>query len=255
MKYCNKIKTPALLALAIIVFVGVERVKAETKKRATDWNSPSLSFFYNEQSRDDLTRSLPSVEWDIQWDILPMIWPTKEEIENCCGVATKQQKEECVNEIREYLKDEWIPSELASCLLPLRKWAKPSISWKDERKADVFLCRYCADNYLIQIMDGNWAIIITIKDITNTPPLKKADHKDFVSKIFKSFWKSQMLNMRLAEQQSENITRGGVNIGERWTTFVTDGKFVKFETKKRLSGPRAFPDPYEPRFSDAQKSK
>ena len=245
---------PVSFVLAIIVFAGAETLKAEAKKKPTDWNSPSLSFFYNEQSIDELTKSLPSSEWDIQWDIQPMLWPTEEEIGNCRGTATESQKKECVKGIKEYIKDEWVPDELASYLLPLKKWAKPSISWKDERKADVFLCRYCAGNYLIQIMDGNWAMIVTVKEITNIPPLKKDDHKDFVSKIFRAFWKGDLLKMRLAEHQAENITRGGINFGERWVTFVTDGKFVKFEIKKRLPGPRAFPDPYEPIFASPEKS-
>ena len=249
MKHCNKDKTLVLLALVAAVLAVGQIVKAETKKKATNWNSSSLSFFYNEQSKADLIKSLP------EWNVQPMIWPTEEEITNCRGVATENQKEECVKEIRNYFKDEWIPDEIASYLLPLRKWAKPSISYSDERKADVFLCRYCMDNYMIQIMDGNWAIIITIKDITDAPPFKKDDHQNFVSNIVRTFLRGELLETQLAKQQLPNITKGGIRVGKTGWLFVTDGKFIKFEMKKRPLGPRSFPDPYEPRFSDEQKSK
>ena len=251
MKYCNKAKKLVLSVLITAAFLGWQAVKAETKKEVTDWNSPSLSFFCNEQSKADLMNLLP------EWDIQPMTWPTEEEIENCRGTATEAQKKECVKGIKEYLKDEWIPDEITSHLLPLRKWAKVSEDWKEKGKADVFLCRYCIDNYLIQIMDGNWTIIITIKEISDTPPLKKPDQKDFVSKISKTFWKGGPLEMPLAQQQPKNMTKGGVRFGKMGWNFITDGKLIKYELTKMFPGYIAggFPDPYQPRFSSAKKSK
>jgi hypothetical protein len=237
-----------LLVLTIIVFGG-KKIQAEAMKKATDWNSPSLSFFFSEQSKTELMGILPA------WEVQSMTWPTESEIKSCRGIATEIQKKECENKIKEYLKDEWVPTEITSYLLPLRKWTKSSLGRKDERKADVFLCRYCIGNYLIQIMDGNWAMIITIKEMADTPPLKKDDHKNFVSNIFRTFFKGELTEMPLARQQPQNITEGGIRSGKTGLTFITDGKFTKFEAKKILSGPRMFPDSYEPRFSDEQKSK
>ncbi len=248
MKYCNKkvVLLVMIFVAAVFVYLGGKIVKAEVKNKATNWNSPSLSFFYDEQSKDNLIKSLP------EWNIQPMIWPTKEEIESHLGVATENQKEECIKWIKKYLKDEWVPWEISSYILPLRNWGKPDTHWKEKGKADVFLCRYSICNYLIQIMDGNWAIIITVKEVSNIPPVKKDAHKNFVSKKFELFWKGEPSRMRLAQQQPANVTRGGINFGERWATFVSDGKFTQFKMKK-ISGHRLFPDPYKPRFSAAQK--
>jgi len=249
MKYFNKVKTLMLLILVTVVFAEVKMAKAEATNKATEWNSPSLSFFANQQSKAELMSLLP------EWDIQPMTWPSEEETGNYRGAATKQQKDQCLKEIKEYLKNEWVPEETEAHLLPLKKWAIVDGNWKEKGKADVFLCRYRINNYLIQITDGNWAIVITIKEITDTPPLKKDDHKKLVSKIFKTFWKGELSEMPLAQQQPPNITRGGLRSNKEVMSFITDGKFVTFNITKRSSPgtARMFPDPYQPMFSSDGK--
>ena len=236
----GKIFALVFVVFAIGVFVCLEGriVQAEAEKEVTHWNSASLSFFYNEQSEAALTEFLS------EWEIQPMLWPTKKEIESCLGVATEDQKKDFMKWIRRLLKDEWVPDEITDYLLPLRKWAKESKTWKEDGKNDAFLCRYAIDNYLIHIVQSAWYLTITVREMNDTPPVEKVDHIDFARQTFLRFWQGNVSQLDLAQQQSQNITKGSMLFGKEGVLFMTDGKVVKFRLTKFLSGKALFAPPY-----------
>ena len=223
------------LILSVEKFVTAE--EAKTKK--TDWKVSQKSLFFNQERQTALMQELPD------WDIQTMIWPPKSELETCLAVATEVQKHECLVWLKRFIKKELVPADINEHLLPLKEWAKLDKNWKKNGKEDVFMTKYQIGDYLIHIVDAGWRTIVTVTKTDTTPSMPKEAHVDFVSKIIALFCRKQPTKIELAAKQGSIVTEGGI-LGLP-ATFITDGKFVRFEMTKLLKGPRAFPPLY--RFS------
>lgn len=259
----------------IITFAGEKSLEEEKQNKVVaEWNDKRIAFNNTESERKAI-EALP------EWVSQPMLWPENSDILQHKAVVTEKQKTNCITRLREFMKDEWIPNNIGQYLVPMENWAKSDEYWKEKnRKADVFIVNYKIDNYLIYIVEGKDMVTVSIKETDIKSTVSEDEYTGFIFNIAQKFlvkdilpkskneikwfkrkgeepnngnWLCSSVKVVIDSKGRKAIpTKDAAKIGAMNVRFYTDGKFVQFVI---LSDFQAFLNPYQPRFSDAQKSK
>jgi hypothetical protein len=254
-----------VLALTLILVPGSKTTCAQEMKFENVPGDTQLIPPLPKKLPDDLQKL---VEWPSQNYIeanyarvdrsaqLPPVYPEGRNSKNAKpiipgGMSPQVAMDEAQEWIRQILKAEWIPPDLAKRLVPLRSEAAPM---------SMVICRYKVDGNAIQIIQTRWGIGVVVKP-KMTGSLDKAG--EFGNHVFLEFLNQGKelaeLSQKREQSPSEHLALFGVDpvkikapdILENWwgtTTWYTDGQAVAALFRKRAAGEQHTPTSKDPWF-------
>jgi hypothetical protein len=232
-----------------------------------DVNSPILNVDTLSQFKD----ALP------QWKVKQMIWPSNEDVNQSAIVPDQKVKDTCVNWLKQFVIDEYLPEDLSKNLIAMREWGLIREKKEQKRLCDVFILRLKKNSTAIQIQESPYNVVISFAD-DKALKNKAKDHKQFVLDTAKSILKDQMNPDSNSDIHTFEIESNGIKIsrilwltksvgttdrdGKKAANLIsagkngavdiqaeTDGSFIRFEITKYGGGPASYFDPFEERFA------
>jgi len=205
-------------------------------------------------------------------------WPSAEEIGRYTCAVPDRVRDDCVTYLEKALNPTVVPEDLASRLVPMKRWGRPNKHYVENGGSDVFIARFEKGGYRIQITENEYNVVVVAsvegdEAVEPDPAARKGFAYDMAKALLAPGALARDLSeMRVSEKGStDRIRMGGwmpaINIVERregssvgtarigpdtiavFVGYMTNGEFVRFEMLRSGSGPRLYGDPYRDRFS------
>jgi len=235
------------------------------------WNEMAESQVLVEKELTELGDAFPT------WKIRQITWPSVTELKSKRVEVDEKLNASCVGWIGKFMKDEQMPKNLNKHLIGMRDWGLIRKESEQKRLCDVFIARFKKPPYVVHIQESPYNVIIAVAD-ERLAKDARTNRKDLIVEIAASILNeplkpdpnSEDLHVHEVVRDECRITivswllksvattdRNGkkcinlVKACERGAIRVkaeTDGRFVRFEIVKCVSGPRSAPDPYVERF-------
>ncbi len=235
------------------------------------WNSDARSQTLNGDVLSKLTDVLPS------WKAKQMIWPSIKEVNVSSVVADQEVKASCINWLKKFFADEYLPLDIETHLISMKNWGLIREESEQKRLCDVFVVRFTKGTHTVHIQESPYNVVISFADDTGLKK-ERIDHEQFALDTAKLILKGQMYPDPNSDIHTFEIVRGGIKIsrivwltksvgttdrngkktadlrraGENGAVGIeaeTDGRFVRFEIIKCPGAVKAaYFDPYEERF-------